>query len=96
MRFILKLVAAPFALSFTVAAVLLAFTLAASEIFFRIASILVFIGALILFISGEPVGGGAFLVVAFLVSPYGIHAVAGRLAGLFGSAGGALKTFILS
>ena len=90
----MKLLAAPFALIFTVVSAFLTFLLAASEIFFSIASGLVFLGAIILFITGESLGGAAFLVVAFLVSPYGIHALAGKLVELLDNAGEALWVFI--
>jgi len=96
MRLILKLLAMPFALVFTVIAAFMKFILSASAIFFSIASGLVFIGAVILFISGEPVGGVAFLVVAFLVSPFGIHSLVGKLVDLIDRAGSALRGFITS
>ena len=94
MRLIFKIVAAPFALVITIVSLFLTFVLAASAVFFSIASGLIFLGAIILFITGEPLGGGAFLVVAFLVSPYGIPALAGKLVGLLDNAGGVLRGFI--
>ena len=101
MKFILKLFAAPVMLALIIVSAVLAFVHAASEIFFSIASGIIFLGAVVLFITGEPVGGIAFLVVAFLVvaflaSPYGLHALAGKLVGLLGDAGGALRGFIAS
>ncbi|MCL2392876.1 MAG: CD1845 family protein [Oscillospiraceae bacterium] len=96
MKLILKLFAMPFALAFTVTAAFMNFVLSASAIFFSIASGLIFIGSMVLFISGEPVGGIAFLVVAFLVSPFGVHALVGKLVGLIDNAGGALRGFITS
>ena len=100
MRFILKLVlkivAAPFAFAITILTAFLTFVLAVSSIFLGIASGLVFLGAIILFIVGEPLGGAAWLVVAFLVSPMGIPALAGKAVGLLDSASGALRGFLLS
>ena len=96
MRIILKIFAAPFALLFTVTAAFLAFVHAASAIFFSIASFLVFVGSIILFATGEPLGGAAYLIVAFLVSPFGLHALAGKLADWIGDAGGALRSFVRS
>jgi len=95
MRFILKIVAIPFALAFTLVTAICNFLLSVSTIFFGIVSSLVFIGAVVLFITGEPTGGIAFLVVAFLVSPFGLPALAGWLAGLLNSASGALRGFIV-
>jgi hypothetical protein len=94
MRLILKIVAMPFALALTVMTAIFNFLLSVSAIFFGIASVLVSLGAVILFITGEPTGGIAFMVVAFLVSPFGLLALAGRLVGLMDGAGGALRGFI--
>jgi len=96
LKFILKLVAVPFALTFTLASAVFNFLLSVSAVFFGIVSTLVFIGAVILFTTGEPTGGIAFLVVAFIVSPFGLPAFAGWVVGLLNSAGGALRGFIVS
>jgi hypothetical protein len=95
LKFILKLVAVPFALVFTIVAAVLNFLLSVSAIFFGIVSSLVLIGAVVLFAKGEPAGGIAFLAFAFLVSPFGIPALVGWLAGLLNSAGDALRGFII-
>ena len=55
---------------------------------------LVFVGAVILFITGEPTGGIAYMVVAFLISPFGLLALADRLVRVIDNAGGALRGFI--
>jgi hypothetical protein len=96
MRLILKLLAAPFALALTIAAAFFSLVLSVSNIIFGIASTLVFLGAAVLLISGETAGGIAFLAAAFLVSPAGLPALAGWLAGKLGGAGGALRSFIFS
>ena len=70
--------------------------LSASGKIFGVISGLVFIGSVILFISGEPFGGVLFMGIAFLVSPVGLPALAGRLADALASAGGALRGFIAS
>lgn len=94
MRFILKILAAPFALAFTVLAFFCTFVLSASRFIFGILSGLVFIASLILFVSGEATGGFAFLALAFLVSPYGLPALAGKLAEMLAGIGGSLRGFI--
>ena len=94
MRLILKIIAMPFALVLTIMTAFFKFLLSVSAIFFGIASVLVFIGAVILFIAGEPIGGIAFMVVAFLISPFGLPALAGCLVGLMDGAGRALRGFI--
>ena len=96
MRLILKMIALPFALVFTVVSAFLSFLLSASAIIFSIASTLTLIGSALLFYGGEPVGGVAFLVVAFLVSPFGLYALAGWLVGLLEGAGESLRGFIAS
>ena len=96
MRFILKIFVAPVALVITIISLFLTFILAASELFFSIASGIIFLCSIVLFIVGEPVGGATFLVIAFLVSPFGLHALAGKLVGVLDSAGGALRGFLTS
>jgi len=93
-RLIIKIIAMPLALALTLATAIFNFLLSVSTIFFSIASSLVFIGAVVLFITGEPTGGVAFLAVAFLVSPFGLPALAGWLVGLMNSVGDALRGFI--
>jgi len=94
MRIILKILAVPFALAFTVLAFFCTFVLAASEKIFGAASGLVLIGAVILFITGETLGGGLFLALAFAVSPYGLPALAMKLSEVIAGAGGSLRDFI--
>ena len=96
MRFILKLLAAPFALALTIAAGLFSFVLSMSDKIFGIASGLAFLVSVGLFITGQPTGGIAFLVVAFLVSPFGLTAFAGWLVKGLDGAGGALRAFLFS
>ena len=90
MRLILKLFVAPAALILAILAALLAFIHSMSRVIFSVLSGLAFIGAVILLFTGETTGGIAFMAAAFLVSPYGLYALAGWLVDLLGSAGGAL------
>jgi hypothetical protein len=94
MRLILKLLAAPFALALTIVTALFSFVLSVSNIFFGVASGLVSIAAVALLVTGETVGGLAWLGVAFLVSPYGLPGPARRLMGRLEGLSGALKGFI--
>ena len=96
MKLVLKLLAVPFALVLTVASAVLTFAYSASAKLFSAASGLIFIGAVLLLVTGERSGGAAFMIAAFLVSPLGIHAFAGGLIKLLGNAGGALRGFIIS
>ena len=94
MRLILKLFAAPVALVLTIITAFFSFILSVSEVFFGIAASLVFIASVILLVTGEHLGGGLFLAIAFLVSPFGIPALAGWLVRRLDSLGGVLKGFI--
>lgn len=96
MRLILKLIAVPFALVLTVASALFSFIISASEGLLSVVSGLVFIASVALFVTGQTPGGIAFMAIAFLISPAGIPALAGWLAGGLDSAGSALRAFIIS
>ncbi|HHP4583719.1 TPA: CD1845 family protein [Clostridioides difficile] len=50
--------------------------------------------ALVLFISGQTLGGVVFLVLAFLVSPYGIPAIADWLVARLHALNYTLRDFI--
>ena len=96
LRLILKLFAAPFALALTIAATLFSFMLSMSDKKFCVVSGLAFLVSVGLFITGQPIGGVAFLVIAFLVSPAGFPAFAGWLVKGLDGVGGALRAFMLS
>ena len=96
MRLILKLLAAPFALALTIAAALFAFVLSVSGMIFGLVSGLAFLIAVVLLFTGQTAGGIAFMAVALLISPAGLPALAGWLAGKVTGAGGALRSFIFS
>ena len=94
MRFILKLLAAPFALALSILTALFSFVLSMSDAVFGIASGLMFIGAVLLLVKGEMAGGIAWMVVAFLVSPFGLPALANWLVKKMEGVGQTLKWFI--
>ena len=96
LRLFLKLLAAPFALAFSIAAVLCSFLLAMSDKIFGVVSGLVFLAAILLLVIGQTTGGIAYMGVAFLVSPFGIPALAGLIVKGLDGAGGVLRTFIFS
>ena len=94
MRFVLKLLAAPLALALSILTALFSFVLAMSGAVLGIASGLVFIGSAILLMMGETTGGLAWVIIAYLVSPLGLPALAGWLVGKLVGAGQALKGFV--
>lgn len=58
------------------------------------AVVLTILAAVVLFIGGQVLGGVVFLVLAFLVSPYGIPAIADWLVERLYSLNYALRDFI--
>ena len=96
MRLILKLIAAPVALALTIVTAFFSFILSVSGALLDVAATLVFVASVILFAAGEPLGGGLFLGIAFLISPFGLPAFAGWLVRGLNTVGGALKGFILT
>ena len=96
MKFMLKLFATPVALALAVITAFFSFILSVSQVFFSIAATLVFVASVILFVSGETLGGGLYLAIAFLVSPFGLPALAEFVVRCLDSLGGALKLFIFS
>lgn len=71
------------------------FVLMMASVVFWILAVLVTIGAVLLFFSHQPDGGIAFLVIAFLVSPYGLPALAAWLVGKLDRAKYLLQDFIM-
>ena len=94
MRIILKILAAPFVVVLTVSWAILVFVFCWAETILEIASGLSGLLALILFITGQTTGGIVFAVIAFLISPVGLPAIAGWLIDRLDDMNGALKTFI--
>jgi len=95
MRFVFKLIAAPFLLALTILVALFSFIVSVSDVILGILSGLMIIAALIMFVTGQPTGGIVFLAVGFLVSPYGLPALARGLVKILGSLKLGLKGFIL-
>lgn len=95
MKIVLKILAAPAMLLLTLAVAFCTFILMVTGVITWILSGLVFVGAVVLFFSHQPAGGVAFLVIAFLVSPYGLPALAAWIVGKLDSAKYALREFIM-
>ena len=99
MRLILKLIAAPLILFLTVlvAVLLFLFSLSSLSSFLLTAAsvIMALLGVGLFFIS-YPMGGVIYLVIAFLLSPYGLQAVAGAVITGLNSLNLSLRQFITS
>lgn len=96
MRLILKLIAAPLILFLTVLVAVLLFLFSLSSFLLTAASvIMVLLGVGLVFIS-YPVGGVIYLGIAFLLSPFGLQAVAGAVITGLNSLNLSLRQFITS
>ncbi|MBQ8359501.1 MAG: hypothetical protein IJX37_06290 [Oscillospiraceae bacterium] len=94
MRLILKLFAFPFVLLTGILYGFCKFLLLASGAVLGILSGIVFLGALVLFFIAGFWQGLSWLILAFLISPYGLPMAAAWLVGMIGGVNGALKDFI--
>ena len=95
MKVLLKFLATPAVLLLTLVVAFSTFVLMMASVLFWILAALVTIGAVLLFFSHQPAGGIAFLVIAFLVSPYGLPALTAWLVGKLDRAKYLLQDFIM-
>ena len=91
---ILKILAAPFVVVLTVLAAVVSFLFCMATAVFVVACVVLTLLAVALFISGQTLGGIVFLVLAFLISPYGIPAIAEWLVDKLHNLNFALRGFI--
>ena len=94
MRIILKILAAPFIAILTVSWAVLIFVFCWLETILNYVSGLAGIVALVLFIMGQTTGGIVFGIIAFLICPVGLPAVAKWLIDKLDDLNDALKSFI--
>ena len=94
MRLIFKLLAFPFVLVTGLLYLVCKFLVIASGAVLGILSGIVFLASLVLFFTAGVWAGLAWLVIAFLISPYGLPMAAAWLVGMIGGANHALKEFV--
>ena len=94
MRLIFKLLAFPFVLVTGLLYLVCKFLVIASGAVLGILSGIVFLASLVLFFAAGVWAGLAWLVIAFLISPYGLPMAAAWLVGMIGGANHALKDFV--
>lgn len=94
MRLIFKLLAFPFVLVTGLLYLVCKFLVIASGAVPGILSGIVFLASLVLFFTAGVWAGLAWLVIAFLISPYGLPMAAAWLVGMIGGANHALKDFV--
>ena len=88
---VLKILAAPVMVALSLLAAMVTFLFCVASAVCELGCIVL---TLILFIGGQTVGGIVFLVLAFLVSPFGVPAIAEWLVDKLHSAKFALRDFI--
>ena len=97
MRLIFKIFALPFLLVLSLLAAVLMFLFDVTGWFLSLASGILAVIAVGLFVlQHQPVGGVAFLALAFLLSPYGLPTIAEFLIGLLDELNYSLRRFITS
>ena len=94
MRLIGKLLALPFMLVTGILYLVCKFLVVFSGAVLGILSGIIFLAALVLFFVAGFLPGLAWLMIAFLISPYGLPLAAAWLVGIIGGANSALKDFI--
>ena len=95
MRLIFKLLAFPFVLVTGLLYLVCKFLVIASGAVLGILSGIVFLASLVLFFTAGVWAGLAWLVIAFLISPYGLPMAAAWLVGMIGGANHALRRFCI-
>ena len=97
MRTILKIIAAPFVVILTIIVAVFVFLFALSErILNYVSGLVALAGIALMIISQDWLRSGVILLIAFLVSPVGIPAVAEWLIGKLDSLNYSLRDFITS
>lgn len=91
---VLKILAAPVVVALTLLAAVVSFLLCVAGAVCVVGCVVLTLLALVLFIGGQTLGGVVFLVLAFLVSPYGIPAIADWLVDRLYSLKYSLQDFI--
>ena len=91
---VLKILAAPFVVALTLLDALVSFLYCVASALLHIGCVVLTLMALFLFNGGQTLGGVVFLVLAFLVSPFGVPAIAEWLVDRLHSAKFALRDFI--
>ncbi len=94
MRLIFKLLAFPFVLVTGLLYLVCKFLVIVSGAVLGILSGIVFLASLVLFFTAGAWAGLAWLVIAFLISPYGLPMAAAWLVGMIGGANHALRDFV--
>ena len=96
MRLLLKLFAAPVMLALTLLAAMMMFLFDICSFLLTAASVITALLGIGLFFTPTPHGGFIFLLLAFMLSPYGLQAVAELLIEAVYGLGSSLRRFLVS
>ena len=91
---VLKILAAPFVVVLTLIVAIVSFLYCVASAMCHMGCMVLTLLALVLFIGGQTLGGVVFLVMAFLISPFGIPAIADWLMDRLYSLKFSLQSFI--
>ena len=91
---VLKILAAPFVVALTLLVAIVSFLYCVASALCYIGCVVLTLLTLILFIGGQALGGVVFLVLAFLISPFGIPAIVDWLMDRLYSLKYSLQSFI--
>lgn len=94
MRLILKLLAFPFVLITGFLYLVCKFLVVISGVVLGILSGIIFLASLVLFFTAGIWAGLVWMLIAFLISPYGLPMAAAWLVGIIGGANHTLKHFV--
>lgn len=94
MRLILKLLAFPFVLITGLLYLVCKFLVVISGVVLGILSGIIFLASLVLFFTAGIWAGLVWMLIAFLISPYGLPMAAAWLVGIIGGANHTLKHFV--
>ena len=91
---VLKILAAPFVVALTPIVAIVSFLYCVASALCHVGCMILTLLTLVLFIGGQTLGGVVFLVMAFLVSPFGIPVIADWLMDRLYSLKFSLQSFI--
>lgn len=96
MRIVFKILAAPFVVVLTLFAAIITFLFCVGAAVCFVVCVLSTLLAIVALIAGQTTGCIAMFVIAFLLSPFGIPAIAEWLVGAIHNLNYSLKNFIMS
>lgn len=91
---VLKILAAPVMVALSLLAAMMTFLFCIASAVCELGCVVLTILSLVLFIGGQTVSGIVFLILAFLISPFGIPTIAEWLVNRLHTAKYALRNFI--